>query len=257
MLKRCIAIPAVDLLGGRVVRLRQGDYGRVTTFDVDPEQAAARYAEQGAEWLHVIDLDAARDGVRPGQHELILRGLAARSGLRLQLGGGVRTVRDIAAALELGVQRLVVGTLAARDPELVGWFAARSGRVAVAADVRGGTVRVAGWLEDTGLPPADFVSRLVVAGVRDFLVTAIDRDGTGAGPDTDLLRELRPLVPGALLAAGGIGGIDHLRQAARAGADGVVIGRALYDGSISYQDAVALCSSLSASPRSSATDSPS
>jgi phosphoribosylformimino-5-aminoimidazole carboxamide ribotide isomerase len=145
---------------------------------------------------------------------------------------------------------VLVGTLAARDPELVGGLAARTARVAVAADVRAGTVRAAGWLVDTGASAGGFVGRLVAAGVRDFLVTAIERDGTAAGPDTALLAGLRPLVPGLLLAAGGIGSAADVAAAAAAGADGVVIGRALYEGLVTLTEA-------SASLRSSPTDSPS
>lgn len=243
-------IPAIDLLGGRVVRLEQGSYDRVTGFDVEPERVAAAYVDQGAGWLHVIDLDAARDGVRPPAHERVIRRLAGRRDVRLQVGGGVRSLADVEALLELGVSRVLVGTLAAADPDGVGALARATGAVAVAADVRGGSVRARGWLEDTGVPAATFVERTASCGVRDFLVTAIDRDGTGAGPDTELVERLRPLVPGLLIAAGGIGRPADVAAAARAGADAVVVGRALYDGSMSYVEA-------SASVRSSPTDRPS
>ncbi len=243
-------MPAIDLLGGRVVRLRRGRYDRVTTFDVDPVRAAAEYVEQGAAWLHVIDLDAARDGVRPVAHELVIRRLAARPDLRLQVGGGVRSAADVEALLELGVARVLVGTLAARDPETVGSLARDAGGVAVAVDVRGASVRAAGWVEDTGVPAAAFVERATRCGVRDFLVTAIDRDGTNAGPDTELVEGLRPLVPGLLIAAGGIGRPADVAAAAAAGADAVVVGRALYDGTMTYAEA---CASV----RSSPTDRPS
>ena len=251
MLQRhAIAIPAVDLLDGRVVRLHRGDYRRVSAFDVDPVQAAARFRRQGAEWLHVIDLSAARSGVRPAAHARLLAALCRESGLRLQVGGGVRTRADVEWLLELGVARVLVGTLAVREPGAVGELATSSGRLAVACDVRGGSVRVAGWLEDTGVPAERFLERLVAAGVADALVTAIDRDGTGAGPDTGLIGRLRELVPGVLLAAGGIGCAADVAAAAAAGADAVVIGRALYDGSLTLPEA-------SASLRSSPSDSPS
>jgi phosphoribosylformimino-5-aminoimidazole carboxamide ribotide isomerase len=243
-------VPAVDLLDGRVVRLRQGRYDEVTEFPVDPEDAAAGYAAQGATLLHVIDLSAARDGVRPPQHAAVIRRLVERSGMAVQVGGGMRRERDVREALELGVARVLVGTLAAVDPELAGTLAAETARVAVAADVLDGTVRAAGWLQDTGAAADAFVQRLAGAGVRDFLVTAIDRDGTGSGPDTGLLRRLRPHVPGLLMAAGGIGSAEDVAAVGRAGADCAVIGRALYDGSLTLAEA-------SASVRSSPTDSPS
>jgi phosphoribosylformimino-5-aminoimidazole carboxamide ribotide isomerase len=245
-----IAIPAIDLLDGRVVRLRQGSYDHATEYSAEPERVAAAFAEQGATLLHVIDLSAARDGRRPDAHAAVLRRLVDGCGMAVQVGGGIRSRDDVLAALELGVARVLVGTLAARDPGTVGALAAETARVAVAADVRDGTVRAAAWLEDTGSSGTAFVRRLVECGVRDFLVTAIERDGTGAGPDTDLLVELRGLVPGLLLAAGGIGSAADVAAAAAAGADGVVIGRALYEGELTLLEA-------SASLRSSPTDSPS
>ncbi len=198
-----IAIPAIDLLDGRVVRLRQGRYDRATEYSLEPERVAAGFAEQGATLLHVIDLSAARDGRRPDAHAAVLRRLVEGCGMAVQVGGGIRSRDDVLAALELGVARVLVGTLAAHDPRTVGALATETARVAVAADVRDATVRAAGWLEDTGTAGSVFVRRLAEHGVRDFLVTAIERDGTGQGPDTDLLAELREWVPGLLLAAGG------------------------------------------------------
>jgi phosphoribosylformimino-5-aminoimidazole carboxamide ribotide isomerase len=233
-----------------VVRLRQGRYDQVSDFGDQPERVAQGYREQGATLLHVIDLSAARDGRRPPLHAAIIRRLVEGSGMAVQVGGGIRSERDLRAALDLGVARVLVGTLAAEQPSLTGRLAAETARVAVAADVREGTVRAAGWLADTGRGPAAFVTALAEAGVRDFLVTAIERDGTGLGPDTALLRSLRPLVPGLLLAAGGIGSAADVAAVAAAGADGAVIGRALYDGSLTFAEA-------SASVRSSPTDRPS
>jgi phosphoribosylformimino-5-aminoimidazole carboxamide ribotide isomerase len=230
------AIPAIDVLGGHVVRLRQGRYDRVERYPTDAVALAETYRRAGARWLHVIDLDAARDGARSPEHAETLRRVAAL-GLHLQLGGGVRSRADVEWALGLGAERVLVGTLAARDPALVGRLAVETGRIAVAADVRAGRVRAAGWLEDTGVAASDFVDRLAGAGVRDFLVTAIERDGTGAGPDLELLASLRPLVPGALAAAGGVGMARHVADAVGAGADAVVVGRALLDGAFTFAEA--------------------
>ena len=248
--ERARVVPAVDLLDGRVVRLRQGRFDEVTEFPVDPEQAAAGYAEQGATLLHVIDLSAARDGVRPAAHAAVIRRLVERSGMAVQVGGGIRSEDDVLQVLELGVARVLIGTLAAVQPDLAGRLAAETARVAVAADVLDGTVRAAGWLQDTGAQVEAFVQRLAGVGVRDFLVTAIDRDGTDAGPDTELLGRVRPHVPGLLMAAGGIGSTADVAAVVGAGADCAVIGRALYDGSLTLAEA-------SASLRSSPTESPS
>jgi phosphoribosylformimino-5-aminoimidazole carboxamide ribotide isomerase len=198
----------------------------------------------------VIDLSAARDGVRPPAHAEAIRRLVADSGMAVQVGGGIRDEGALLEALELGVARVLVGTLAAAQPQLVGRLARDTARVAVAADVREGTVRAAGWMEDTGVAAEAFVRSLTEAGVRDFLVTAIERDGTGDGPDTALLARLRPRVPGLLMAAGGIGSAADVAAVAAAGADCAVIGRALYDGSLTLLEA-------SASARSSPTDRPS
>ena len=230
-------VPAIDLLDGHVVRLRQGRYDRVTEYPVDPDRVAATYAEQGATLLHVIDLSAARDGVRPPAHAEAIRRLVGGSGMAVQVGGGIRDERALLEALELGVARVLVGTLAAAQPQLVGRLARDTARVAVAADVRDGTVRAAGWLEDTGAGARAFVERLAGLGARDFLVTAIDRDGTGEGPDGELLAGLRPSVPGVLMAAGGIGNAAHVAEAVAAGADAVVVGRALYAGWLSLSEA--------------------
>jgi len=228
------AIPAVDLLGGRVVRLRQGSYARVTAFPDDPFELAQRYAAAGAPWLHVVDLDAARTGERPPAHARVLAAIAGIPGLRLQVGGGLRDEAGIRAALAGGADRVLVGTLAASDPELVGGLAAETGRVAVALDCLDGRVRTHGWLEDSGAEPAAFVALLAAAGARDYLVTGIDRDGTGRGPDLDLIGGLRTAVPGLLLAAGGVGCAGDVDAAVAAGADAVVIGRAMLDGTVRF-----------------------
>jgi phosphoribosylformimino-5-aminoimidazole carboxamide ribotide isomerase len=228
------AIPAVDLLGGRVVRLHQGRYDRATAFPVDPVELARRYADAGAAWLHVVDLDAARTGERSRRHARVLRRLRALPGLRVQLGGGLRSGAHILAALDAYADRVMVGTLAASDPALVGRLAAETGRIVVALDCLDGRVRTHGWVKDTGSGAAAFVGRLTAAGACDFLVTGIDRDGTGRGPDLELLRGVRGAVPGLLLAAGGVGSAADVETAVAAGADAVVVGRAMLDGSITF-----------------------
>ena len=227
-------MPAVDLLGGRVVRLEQGRYDRVTAYPVEPAALARAYAEAGAPWLHVVDLDAARSGVRSPEHAALLRELRAVPGLRIQLGGGLRGEAEIRAALADVADRVIVGTLAAADPDLVGRLAAETGRVVAGLDCRDGRVRTHGWLEDAGLEPADLVARLAGAGVSDFLVTGIDRDGTGRGPDVDLIASVRAGVPGLLLAAGGVGAADDVHAAVAAGADAVIVGKAMLEGRITF-----------------------
>jgi phosphoribosylformimino-5-aminoimidazole carboxamide ribotide isomerase len=236
-------IPAVDLSGGRVVRLLQGDYGRVTGFDETPDEAADRFSLAGAGWLHVIDLDAARDGERSPEHAAVLERLARRRGTRLQVGGGFRSVGQVEAALAAGVQRVLIGTLAARDPDAVTALAARYGRrICVCADALEGTVRIAGWREDAGESASAFVERFTERGVGAFLVTAIERDGTLAGPDLRLLAGVRAVTDAVLLAAGGFATLEHVAAARDAGCDGAVVGRALYDGSLNLREALDLVS---------------
>ena len=233
-------IPAVDLAGGRVVRLLQGDYGRETRFAETPDEAADRFALAGAGWLHVIDLDAARDGRRSPEHATVLERLARRRGTRLQVGGGFRSAEQVEAALASGVQRVLIGTLAAREPGVVEQLAAAHGaRICVCADALEGSVRVAGWREDAGESAASFVERFAARGVSAFLVTAIERDGTLAGPDLKLLASVRAVTRGTLLAAGGFAVLEHIEAARDAGCDGAVVGRALYDGSLNLREALA------------------
>ena len=232
MLKRrdVQVIPAIDLLEGRVVRLWRGRYDRVTEYSDDPLEVARGLIRVGAGRLHVIDLEAARSGRRPAGHARIIAAIAALPGVRLQVGGGVRAAEDVEALWQLGCDRVIVGSLAAADPQTVGELARTGGRVMVAADAREGRVRTHGWEHDSGIAPDEFVSRLSQAGVRDFLVTGIDRDGTGGGVDTSLLRLVRPLVEGELVAAGGVATLEHVVEAGAAGADAVVAGRAVLEG---------------------------
>jgi phosphoribosylformimino-5-aminoimidazole carboxamide ribotide isomerase len=231
MLKRwgSRAVPAIDLLGGRVVRLHQGRYDRATVYAADPVAVAEELAADGVRRLHVVDLDAARDGARPPAHARIVERIAALPDVRLQLGGGIRTEADVSAALETGAWRVLVGTLAAEEPETTGRLARETGRVVAAVDCREGSVRVRGWADDSGADPLALVERLVAAGVRDIAATAIERDGTGTGPDVGLIGRLRPAVPGELIAAGGVYAPVDVTAAVGAGADAVVVGRALYE----------------------------
>jgi phosphoribosylformimino-5-aminoimidazole carboxamide ribotide isomerase len=233
-------IPAIDLVDGRVVRLVQGRFDASTDFGGDADAFADRFAALGARWLHVIDLDAARTGERSEAHRILLERLVARKRGRLQVGGGFRTAEAVEDALASGVDRVLVGTLALHDPEAFAGLVARHGdRICLTADSLEGSARVAGWLEDSGEPTVDLVRRLDEQGVGAFLVTAIDRDGTLAGPDLKLLASVRAATSGILLASGGIGSADDVRRVAESGCDGVVIGRALLAGTLNLADALA------------------
>ena len=223
-------IPAVDVLQGRAVRLFQGDYDRVTADAGDPLALIRRFAAASPPFVHVVALGAARDGGAPV--ELARQAVAAAAPVLVQLGGGVRSVADAEALVEAGVARVIVGTAAFGPLPLEDFVTALGDRLAVAIDVAGGVVRTAGWLESTQLSTENALDRCTVAGVTRIVCTAIDRDGTGAGPDLELLRAVRARFAGAILAAGGIRDAADVEAVRTTGADGVVVGRAMLEGAL-------------------------
>lgn len=227
--------PAVDVLGGEVVRLLRGDYGAVTRYGDSVERQVDAWRGAGARWVHLVDLDGARRG-RPDPD---LWRKAAGRGVSVQAGGGIRTADDVEAALECGVDRVMMGTSAVWSPEVLEQAAAAwPGRTAAAVDVRGGRAGGGGWL-DEGRAFEQVVEGALAAGVSVFLVTSIVRDGAMSGPDLELLGRVRSLAPEAeLLAAGGVAGMDDLRRLAEQGVDGAVIGRALYEGEVDLRRAL-------------------
>jgi phosphoribosylformimino-5-aminoimidazole carboxamide ribotide isomerase len=233
-------IPAVDILEGKVVRLQQGDYQRVTVYDDDPAAAAARFADAGATRLHVVDLDGARDG-RPGNVAAIER-ILSRTPLAVQVGGGVRDRSAAERWLEAGAARVVLGTAAVKDPELVEALCqSHPGAVIIAIDARGGEVAVEGWLEGSGRRAEDLARQVDGWGAGAILFTNIDRDGMRTGPDVEGTAALQGLVKATVIASGGIGALDHLRALARAGVREAVCGRALYSGAFTLEEAFRTC----------------
>jgi phosphoribosylformimino-5-aminoimidazole carboxamide ribotide isomerase len=224
--------PAIDIRGGRCVRLVEGDFARETVFDDDPAAAAERWATAGADWLHIVDLDGAVVG-EPVNIEAIRRVRQAVD-FPIQLGGGMRLGDHIAAAFDHGIDRVILGTAAIRSPELVRDAAARwPGRIAVGLDARDGRLAADGWLDQTEALAVDVARALHAAGVQHFIFTDIRRDGTLHGPNLDAVRGMVEAVPTAgVIASGGVGKLDDVLDVAAAGASGVIIGRALYDGRV-------------------------
>jgi len=215
-------IPAVDVLGDRVVRLRQGDYGEVVATGADPADAARRWRDAGAGRVHLVDLDGARSGrTRP---ELLRSVVAACAPAAVQASGGIRSLEDARALLDAGADRVVVGTSAWPDP--APWVEALGSALVVAIDIRAGRVRTAGWTSDGGISAEEALERAAAAGVGRCLVTAIERDGTLSGPDLELVRIAAAAGP-AVLAAGGIRSPEDVAALAAAGAAAAVVGRAL------------------------------
>jgi phosphoribosylformimino-5-aminoimidazole carboxamide ribotide isomerase len=221
-------LPAIDLLGSEAVRLHQGAYESVTAFGA-PLELAARFAAEGARWIHVVDLDGARSGqVRA---DVVRDLVAAAAPASVQASGGVRSVADARLLVEAGAARVVVGT-AAFAGALAEFVDALGERLVVALDVRDGVVRTAGWKVSTGLTVDDAIDLCASVGVRRLLCTAIDRDGTLGGPDVGLVTSVVQRAGGPVLAAGGVRDEADLDALEAAGAEGAIVGRALLEGRI-------------------------
>ena len=237
-------IPAIDLLGGRCVRLVQGRYDEATVYAADPAGVATRFAAYALQRLHVVDLDGAKLG-RPGNTGAVRAILDAAKGVPVELGGGIRTLAAVEAWLALGVDRVVLGTAALRDPELVQGAARRfPGRIAVGIDARDGRVAVSGWLETSETDALTLARRFEDAGVAALIHTDIARDGTGAGPNLDASESLARAVRLPVIASGGVGSLDDVRNVCGRGLAGLIVGRALYTGAVDLRSAleIAACS---------------
>ena len=225
-------IPAVDVLDGKVVRLMHGDYDRVTVYGDDPVGQALEWMRQGAELVHVVDLEGARSGA---PDESLWRRLA-EAGVTFQVGGGIRTAEIADRALDAGAQRVVLGTAAVWDPEILGRILDPA-RVVAAVDVRGGKATGAGWL-DEGKNLAAVLEGLSEAGITRLLVTGIERDGTMEGPSTDVLLSALRHGGFSVIASGGVGQLQDLDVIKRLGCEAVIVGRALYEGRFEVSDAI-------------------
>lgn len=232
--------PAIDLRGGHVVRLRQGDYNDETVYGDDPVAVAQSFVEQGAQWVHMVDLDAAKTG-EPTNRTVIARVADALSGVaQLQVGGGVRSTADAIQLKSAGVSRVVMGSAAVAQPGLVNEVADVV-NVAVGLDHRNGDVAVHGWTQQSGQSLDDMLELFPRASV--FVITDISRDGMLAGPDVEGLRRAVTLSPIPVIASGGVGSLDHVRTLASiAGLGGVIAGKAIYEKRFTVREAVEVLS---------------
>ncbi len=241
-------IPAIDLLGGKAVRLHQGRYDEATVYDDDPE-ARARSLAASSSALHVVDLDGARDG-RATQADVVARIASAFATVRgarggdealvgLQIGGGIRTEESAEAYLALGASRVVLGTAAVRDRALVEGLATRHpGRVVLAVDARDGLVALDGWTETSRVTAVELAASFAKLPLAAVLYTDIARDGTGAGPNVEATARLAREAGVRVIASGGIGSLEHLRALARAGIFAAIVGRAIYDRRFTLEEAI-------------------
>ena len=233
-----LLLPAIDLRRGRVVRLSQGEAHRETVYGDDPLAIAERFAAEGAAWIHLVDLDRAfGEGDNAALVGRVIAGLGDR--LRVQAGGGFRTLEAVERMLELGAARVVIGTAAVRSPELVPAALARAGaeRLAVGIDARAGIVAIRGWREQSGERVDDLARRVIGEGIRTLVYTDVARDGMLEGPDVAGAAALRAL--GAeVIASGGIATLDDVRRVRDAGLAGAIVGRAIYEGRFTVREAV-------------------
>jgi phosphoribosylformimino-5-aminoimidazole carboxamide ribotide isomerase len=232
-----IILPAIDIKDGRCVRLYQGDYAQVTTYADDPVQVARRFQEAGASWLHVVDLDGAAQG-RPINAELIGR-ICSSTELHVEVGGGMRSLAHIEQVLALGVERVILGTVALNDRALLQEALARwGGRIVVGLDARDGLVAIAGWRETSRTEATALAAELAALGVQRFIYTDIGRDGTLTGPNIAALQAMQRASESALIASGGVSNHEDLVDLAHLGVEGAIVGKAIYTGDVDLARAI-------------------
>ena len=232
-----LIFPAIDLREGRVVRLVEGDYDQMTVYGSDPLSAAQAFREQGAEYLHVVDLDAALDGSQ--KNFPVIEKLARESGLKLEVGGGARSEESARRYLDAGISRVILGSAAVEKPELMEKLAkAYPGQIAAGVDARDGFVAIHGWKTVTDIPAYDFVKSLPGRGVNTVIYTDIRRDGKLMGPNLDAYRLLNGIPKMNVVASGGVSSIDDIRALAKLNLYAAIIGKALYAKKLTLADAL-------------------
>ena len=232
-----LILPAIDLANGNCVRLRQGNFDDQTVYSNSPKETAGKFLDAGFSFLHIVDLDGAREGSIKNWDAL--SAIHSIPGLRTQVGGGVRSADDIHALFDLGVSRIIVGSIAIQKPELVaGWIREfGANRIVLAMDVRDGLVTYHGWLKSSGQTAGNFLTRMTRVGAKIILCTDVGRDGMLTGPGVGLYRELQTAFPEIeLLASGGVSALSDIAAVREVGCAGVVIGRALYEGRITLEE---------------------
>jgi len=234
-------VPSIDLRGGRVVRLKQGDYARQVNYAVDPLETARSFAEAGATWMHMVDLDGAKEG-RPVQTELIARVIAG-AGLKVEVGGGIRSTADILRLLDAGAARVVVGTKAFEDWDWFGSLAhdpAFDQKLVLAIDAKEGQIATRGWTETLGRAAVDVAAQVSDWPLAALLYTDVAKDGMLQGPNLEYTRALALAGRVPVIASGGVGNIDHIRQLRRIPVWGAIVGRSLYEGTLDLREALAV-----------------
>lgn len=229
--------PAIDLKDGKVVRLLKGDFGTVHQVAQDPVETARAFAAAGAKYIHMVDLDGAKSGERV--NSAIVRAVTEQTGMRIELGGGIRSMADLEAVFDMGVWRAVIGSAAVTDPDFVRETVARYGdRIAVGVDTQDGKVKTAGWIEDSGLDYIAFSQSMERLGVKTLIFTDIETDGALSGPSYARLEQLQQAVNCQIVASGGVSNNQDIERLAAMGLYGAIIGKAYYAGTIDLAQAV-------------------
>ncbi len=230
-----IILPAIDLQNGEVVRLKQGNFDRKTVYSSSPVKTAKKFASWGAEWIHIVDLDGACAGESKNLN--VIQNISEKTELKIQTGGGVRSKEDVKRLLELGVDRVIIGTLAVKNQKLLQEIIALFGgeNILVSIDARSGKVASSGWLEDTEIDMLDFAVQMESLGVKYILYTDISRDGMLAGPDFEGLKKLKSRTELNIIASGGISSENDVIKLARYGFYGAITGQAVYQGKIDLE----------------------
>ncbi|HTI14891.1 MAG TPA: 1-(5-phosphoribosyl)-5-[(5-phosphoribosylamino)methylideneamino]imidazole-4-carboxamide isomerase [Dictyobacter sp.] len=232
-----IILPAIDIKDGECVRLYQGDYAQVTTYDTDPVQVALRWQSAGASWLHLVDLDGAAQGY-PVNLALLQR-IRQATTLHIEVGGGMRSLEHIEQVLASGVDRVILGTVAITNRELLLEALQKWGeRIVVGLDARDGWVAISGWRETSRVKAVDLACELSALGVQRFIYTDIARDGVLQGPNLPALAEMQAAISTSLIASGGVSSLSDLQQLAQTAVEGVIVGKAIYTGDVDLAEAI-------------------
>jgi phosphoribosylformimino-5-aminoimidazole carboxamide ribotide isomerase len=232
-----LILPAIDLLEGRCVRLTQGDFARAQQFSDDPAALALHWQAEGARWLHIVDLDGARAGAP--RNLPTMRAIREAVRIKMQIGGGLRSLESVALLLDLGVERIILGTAALKDRPFLRACLQRCGqRIVVGLDARNGLVATDGWLATSSMPALTLAQELAAEGVARFIYTDIARDGTLTGPNLDALQQMLAGVKRPIIASGGVSSLVDLHALAALGVEGAIVGRALYTGDVPLAQAI-------------------
>ena len=229
--------PAIDIKGGKCVRLLQGRFSDMTVYGDDPVETAKKWESLGAEYIHVVDLDGALKG--RGVNEDIIKRICGAVSVPVQTGGGIRMMEDIEAKLACGISRVIIGTKAVSSPEFIKEAVEKYGdKIAVGIDAKDGYAAVEGWERSSGLAAVDMAKSMVSMGVRTIIYTDISTDGTLKGPNLEAMREMAASVDADVIASGGVGSLEHIKSLVGTGVEGVIVGRALYTGNVDLKEAV-------------------